>query len=130
MNTRISNTLGGTLVACPRHIDEWRRLIVGTTTDTPTDAPCPACEAERHAAEEPARVRAALTSPALAHTRARNHCGAFVCIYHRDEESPTGVMLAAMCPAKMFDEIFAELRAAGQVPAFASPLSPTEGRGR
>lgn len=70
------------------------------------------------------KVRAALLSDQLAHTRFRNGT---VYVYHRDSTSPTGVRMAAGLPADRYELLAAELR--GQVfQGSLSPLSPTEGR--
>jgi hypothetical protein len=85
---------------------------------------CPECERLAHAAAHPDRVRAALLSPALSHTRFKYGS---VYIYHFDASSPTGVRMAEGIAAREYDTIAAELR--GYVhPGALSPLSPTEAR--
>lgn len=119
-------------VLCGRHIRIARTnggwLRPDGFKQEPTVAPCDVCREEGEYAakmEEAAdQMRAALLSSKLAHTR---HVRGFVHAYHRDETSPTGVLLAASCEATRYDALAAELR--GEVFAGAlSPLSPTEGR--
>jgi hypothetical protein len=135
MELLISNSYGARSITCDRHIPELLKCFFSVTNVRPateTDRSscdmfsreCSRCSAERYLEELPAKVRAALESPNLAHTRFRR--GA-VYIYHRDRTSPSGVLLAEECDEKLFDSIFAELRAAGKVSSSASPLSPTEG---
>jgi hypothetical protein len=127
MELLISNSYGARSITCDRHIPELLKCFFTETDRSSCDMfsrECSRCSAERYLEELPAKVRAALESPNLAHTRFRR--GA-VYIYHRDRTSPSGVLLAEECDEKLFDSIFAELRAAGKVSSSASPLSPTEG---
>jgi hypothetical protein len=127
MNILLTNEWGARLVTCERHEAARTKYLGGDKQRTETPDECPDCRTERLRAELPLRVREALLSPDLSHTRARNVCGATVCVYHYDRKSPTGVMLAVMCDEEMYDAIAAELR--GQAYAGAlSPLSPTEAR--
>lgn len=70
------------------------------------------------------KMRAALLSPDLSHTRYRNGS---VYAYRFDASSPTGVLVAAGCPETIYRSLEAELR--GRVHGGSlSPLSPTERR--
>lgn len=135
MELFISNAYGARMMTCDRHLAKVfpnfigiRNVRIPSAEDRASaetwHRECADCRAARYLAELPDKVRAALQDPRLAHTRYRR--GA-IYIYHRDDTSPSGVLLAEQCDEKMFDEIFSELRAANKVPAFASPLSPTEG---
>jgi len=78
-----------------------------------------------------AKMRAALLSGEIVHTRFRNWCGqGIVYAYRRASDSPSGVFQAATLDAPDFDKLFAELRSAGLISSSLSPLSPTEGLGR
>lgn len=124
-----TNQWGARLVSCETHAPKQLRHLHGDVKVAGvTEQECPECRVDRQRAELPGQVRAALLSPKLSHTRARNWCGVTVVyVYHRDDTSPSGVMLAAGCDEPIYNEIAAELR--GQVHAGAmAPLSPTEPR--
>lgn len=125
-----SNDATGRTIVCAAHA-EWVRRWWSTGWDkrgyttTATDGPCVICAAEAEKDEHAnTTVRAALLLPALAHTRFRNGS---VYVYHRDDTSPTGVVLSCSTDAERFDKLFIELTKSGQLPRWASPLSPTEG---
>jgi hypothetical protein len=74
----------------------------------------------------PARsTEALINDPAFSHTRAGTGCWRDVrWIYHRDPNSPTGVILAGSTD----EEELAKLWEQGVIRRNASPLSPTEHR--
>lgn len=84
---------------------------------------CETCERIKHRAELPGKVRAALLSPETHHTRFKYNAIHF---YKRDKTSPSGVLRSVSCPEKLYNEIVAELKAAGKFSSSLSPLSPTE----
>lgn len=66
-------------------------------------------------------IRASISSPKYAYSRARSIGGAMVTwIYHSEAKSPTGVSLNCSGDSDLVDPIIRELRN-------NSPLSPTEG---
>jgi hypothetical protein len=74
------------------------------------------------------QIREAVLSPSFSHSRCRPWCRQMiVTIYHFAPQSPSGVLMAADCTESEFDAVLAELRAEGIAPAWAAPLSPTEG---
>jgi hypothetical protein len=74
--------------------------------------------------EELAKLKAAITHPNYSHSRTRYFMGeGYTTVYHRDYESPSGVMSAAYGPASMIDPLLRQFR-------HDSPLSPTEGLSR
>jgi len=125
-NTLYTNRFNAQLVTCAAHFDAYRQNFFGDLVNQgPTDKPCRLCvEAQQHA-EHPAKVREALASPKLSHTRARRWGSYwFITIYHRDETSPTGVRAAESCNEALFNELQRDLKLSSSY----SPLSPTEGR--
>lgn len=127
-NIIITNQYNVRAVTCELHRSGIESHIVGATFGGTTDDECPECLEDRRKAELPGEVRAALLSKKLSHTRARNFGGGWsVYVYHRDDSSPTGVLLATSIDKARFDSIYAELRQSGVLTSSASPLSPTEG---
>jgi hypothetical protein len=114
-------------VFCDEHLArEARHFRTFTTRETADE--CKWCKQAREWDEAQnnaiPKMREALTSPNLSHTRNRS---GFVHAYHRDDTSPSGVLLAASLEEQRYEKLAAELR--GQVFAGSlSPLSPTEGR--
>lgn len=97
-NFSLTNKYGAVLVTCERHYAEQSKHFYGSLdmdSRADTDKPCKLCTQERQQAEHPAKVREALLSPKLSHTRARQWCGQWiVSIYHREPSSPSGVLRA------------------------------------
>lgn len=119
---QVTNEYGVRKVCCEAHSAFYVEHIVGAVVsplqgETGT---CQRCEQDQRTAEVPARVRAALLSEKLSHTRCV-FTGS-IAIYHRDDTSPTGVMQAAYCDAALFEQIAADIK----LQSCFSPLSPTE----
>jgi hypothetical protein len=119
-----TNQWNAHVVACESHAAEILRHVYGDVRQVgTTDEECRACRTARQLAEQPARMRAALMSPKLSHTRTKYGS---VHAYHRDDASPSGVMLAASLDEARYADLAREL--AGVVfGGCLAPLSPTEG---
>lgn len=144
MNILLTNKYGARGISCERHFQEMRACFLGDVATRPIaedqteikdgyvgDYGCYRCRQEADRAALPGLVRLALLDPKLSHTRQRNWCGAsIIYVYHRDQTSPSGVMLAVGIDEDQFNVIYNELRAAGLISSSKSPLSPTEGLGR
>ena len=101
---KIKNNYGATSEAtCEKHRHLIESTILGTLSFHQTEEPCAECERERFEAERPARVLAALKHPAFAYVR-HNRWGT-ISIYHRNAESPTGVLSAGGCSREEYAEI-------------------------
>lgn len=124
-NIRLTNQWGGSFVYCALHIDAHRQHLLGRTTETVSDDPCPDCVAEEQRRQLPGRVREALLAKDFSHSRFKY---SQIHLYRLDPTSPSGVMLAVSCDELMFNEIYYELRSKGLIRSSASPLSPTETR--
>ena len=128
----LTNRFGATLITCPEHTAEQSTHFPGgfVSRVEGADGVCRLCQEAADRLAHPGRVREALLSPRLSHTRARpGAAGWRVTVYHRDTTSPTGVLAAISASDDVFNAIYDELRAAGLVLSSHSPLSPTEGFG-
>ena len=128
---KLTNRFGATLITCADHEAEQSTHFPGgfVTRAEGADGVCDLCQAAADRLAQPGRVREALLSPRLSHTRARHGAGWYVTVYHRDTTSPTGVLAVISASDDVFNAVYAELRAAGLVLSSHSPLSPTEGFG-
>jgi len=129
---KLTNRFGATLITCADH--EAAQSVahsLGGFVDRVegADGVCRLCQEAAERAAHPGRVREALLSPLLTHTRARRGVGWYVTVYHRDTTSPTGVLAAIDASEEVFRPIYRELVAAGLISSNKSPLSPTEGFG-
>ena len=126
-----TNRFGATLITCADHEAEQSTHFLGgfVTRAEGAEGACDLCQAAADRAAQPGRVREALLSPLLSHTRARQAAGWYVTVYHRDTTSPTGVLAVISASDDVFNAVYDELRAAGLVSSSQSPLSPTEGFG-
>jgi hypothetical protein len=131
IHIRLNNSFGASVERCPKHIDATREHILGITSEYKINATreCEDCRTERMRREAPAMMRAILLSGRLSHTRFRSWCRVgIVYAYVRDNNSPTGVVLAATLEESEYNKLVAELKAEGKANnGSMSPLSPTEG---
>ena len=130
--TKLTNRFGATLITCADHeAAQSTHFPGGWIVDRVegADGVCGVCQEAADRAAHPGRVREALLSPLLSHTRSRRGVGWYVTVYHRDTTSPTGVLAAISVSQDVFDAIYHELVAAGLISSNKSPLSPTEGFG-
>ena len=127
---KLTNRFGATLITCADHEAEQSTHFPGgfVARAEGADGVCRLCQAAADRLAHPGRVREALLSPRLSHTRARpGAAGWRVTVYHRDTTSPTGVLAVISASDDVFNAIYDELRAVGLVLSSHSPLSPTEG---
>jgi len=138
--TKFTNRFGATLITCADHEAAQSAHFPGGFVDRVegADGVCRLCQEAAERAAHPGRVREALLSPLLSHTRLRGGprtclpplpAGWYVTVYHRDATSPTGVLAAISASQDVFDAIYRELVVAGLISSNKSPLSPTEGFG-
>jgi hypothetical protein len=131
IHIRLNNRFGAAIERCPKHIDKVRQYFSCVTSEYEINATCECedCRTERMHREGPAKMKAVLLSGRLSHTRFRSWCrvGA-IYAYVRDNDSPTGVMLAATLEEGEYNKLVDELKTEGKANnSSMSPLSPTEG---
>jgi hypothetical protein len=128
---KLTNRYNASTITCPRHMAITLNNFFSTIKEQLTDEECPKCRLEREKNENPEKVKRALMSEYCAYTRFRFNSladgGGYVSIYHRDDNSPTGVMQVASINATDFDNIYNNLISNGLIYSGLSPLSPTEG---